>query len=486
MNRKQAASRKRTQTSGARRPVWLVMLSWELKELWIGGKALIMIILFSILLGIMAWLLATNRELNLIPPKEMAFLTIQASMAVGLFISLIIGTDSISGERERSTLEGLLLTPASRRQIILGKFLAAISPWPVAFVITIPYLILLSQGDRNIVMNSVIWGLILGSILSLGFTGFAMLVSIGTNSNRTSLFVNLAIYILCLLPTQFPGPAQAGFAGQFIKKINPMESTNQFLEKVIVNNRTPQEMAVWLWAPILFFGFALFILFWYAARVLPFDAARIWIRRPSRSRAAILSLVICLMAVLGTTPVTALGARTSNTGNTLSISIDTAYKTIKTGNTVDFSTTVTNKSGEVSPPLFVAMNIFNLAKDGDPVDPEDWSPERTQAIAPLAAGQSATQSWTIHAILHGNYMVYMVLVPEPIGSQSTSQPVASSGIHMTVTPSASLNPGSVLPLALGMPIGLTLLMFILLWNRNRNLNTRHSSSTVENFQLIRR
>ena len=222
MNGKQTARRKRKESSGASRPAWRVILSWELKELWIGGKALILIILFSILLSIMSWLLATNSELNLIPRKEMIFLTLQATIAVGLFISLIIGADSISGERERVTFEGLLLTPASHRQIILGKFFAAISGWPVAFAITIPYLILLSQSNAKIVLNSLLWSFIVGSILILGFTGFAMLVSIGTNSNRTSLFVSLAIYILCLLPTQFPGPAQAGLAGQFIKKINPM------------------------------------------------------------------------------------------------------------------------------------------------------------------------------------------------------------------------------------------------------------------------
>ena len=481
MNRKQGASRKRLQILSSRRPAWRVISSWELKELWIGGKALILIILFSILLGVMLWLLATNRELDLIPPKEMVFLALQAAIAVGLFISLIIGADSISGERERSTFEGLLLTPASRRQIILGKFLAAISPGPIAFVITIPYLALLSQGNRSIVISSVIWGFLLGSILILAFTGFAMLVSIGINSNRTSLFVSLAIYIVCLLLTQFPGPAQAGLAGQLIKKINPMEATNQFLEKVIVNNRTPQEMAAWLCAPVLFCGFTLLILIWYAGRVLPFDAGGIWMRRVPRRRIAMWSLLICLVAVSGSTPVRALAIHALDAKPPLSISIDTTYKTIKTGDTVGFKTTTTNNSGEASPRMFVAMNIINLAKDGDPVDPEDWSPKRTQAIAPLAGGQSATQSWSIHAIQDGNYMVYMVLVPDPNSSQSTSQPVVSTGIHMTVAPFASLNPEKILPLVLGMPIGLTLLMIVLVWNRNRNLDTGRSSSTVEKF-----
>jgi len=480
MNEKRVMNHRNMRASRSRRPAWLVLLTWELKELWIGGRALILIILFSVLLSIMAWLLATNSELNLIPPKEMVFLTLQAAIAVGLFISLIIGADSVSGERERATFEGLLLTPASRRQIILGKFLAAISPWPVAFAVTVPYLVLLSQGDGTVIMNSILWGFTLGSILTLAYTAFAVLISIGTNSNRTSLFVSLAIYIICLLPTQFPGPAQAGFAGQFVKKINPMESTNQFLEKVIVNNRTPQEMALWLRAPAIFFGLAIFILFWYAGQRLPFDAGTIWMRRPSRRRMAVLSLAIGLMVVLATTPVMALGARGLDNGTALNISIDTDYKTIKTGDAINFNTTVTNHGTDESPQMFVAMNIINLAKDGDPVDPEDWSPERTQAIEPLAVDQSTTQSWSIHAILDGDYMVYMVLVPEPDGEQSTSQPAVSSGIHITVTPFASLNPGGVLPLALGMPVGLILLLFVLLWNRNRSVNTGRSSLTVEN------
>jgi hypothetical protein len=130
--------------------------------------------------------------------------------------------------------------------------------------------------------------------------------------------------------------------------------------------------------------------------------------------------------------------------------------------------------------MFVAMNIIDLAKNGDPVDPEDWSPVRTQAVGPLVVGQSSTQSWTIHAILDGDYMVYLVLIPEPNDPQSTSQPVVSSGIHMTVMPFSSLNPGDVLPLALGMPIGLTVLMFVLLWTRNRSINIGRPPSTVEN------
>ena len=55
------------------------------------------------------------------------------------------------------------------------------------------------------------------------------------------------------------------------------------------------------------------------------------------------------------------------------------------------------------------MNIINLDAAGDVVDPEDWSPQRTQYMESLAAGKSVTLSWRVNAILDGDYLVYMVL-----------------------------------------------------------------------------
>ena len=98
------------------RGAWWVVFKQEAIELWVGGRAINLLILYSLLLGLMTFLLATNTELNLIPPKEMVFLTLLNTISFGVFIGMIVGADGISGERERGTLEVLLLTPASRRQ----------------------------------------------------------------------------------------------------------------------------------------------------------------------------------------------------------------------------------------------------------------------------------------------------------------------------------------------------------------------------------
>jgi hypothetical protein len=115
--------------------------------------------------------------------------------------------------------------------------------------------------------------------------------------------------------------------------------------------------------------------------------------------------------------------------------------------------------------MIVAMNIIDLK--GEVVDPEDWSPKRTQYAEPLGPGESIEQTWSIDAILKGNYMVYMVVIPVPDSPEITSQPVASAGLHLTVTPYTPINPGGVVPLAVGIPMGLALSTGLLRWRRKR-------------------
>ncbi|MEZ4616649.1 MAG: ABC transporter permease subunit [Caldilineaceae bacterium] len=131
---------------------------------------------------------------------------------MGGFIAAIVGADSISGERERATLEALLLTPGSRFQIVLGKLLAAITPWPAAMLITLPFLQVLAEGEP-VFEQALLWGFLFGTLLTVGYTGIGMLASIWSASNRTSLGVSLLIFIMCALPVQFPGNTQTGDDG---------------------------------------------------------------------------------------------------------------------------------------------------------------------------------------------------------------------------------------------------------------------------------
>jgi ABC-2 type transport system permease protein len=446
---------------GVAPPVWWLVFRRELVDLWTGGRVILLLILFSVVMSVTSALRELESQLSLIPPVEMAFLTILSGISFGLFVGLVIGADSISGERERATLEPLLLTPAKPRQIVLGKFLAALSPWPVTYLLTVPYVVVLARGDESL-QQGLLLGALLGGLLAIAFTGFAMLLSIWAKSNRASLFASLVVYLVFLLPTQWPGSAQKGDLGYLIQQLNPLQASSEFLEKVLVNNRTVAEKMPYLMAAICAAAGVLALLFLYAAARLRLDedAPRFTPVTPARwGRAASILLIAGATLALVSMPASRAQAATAVPGQRLQISVDLEHQSVNAGDELEFMTVVKNAGGKDSPPLNVAMNIV-LTGEGEPVDPEDWSPERTQQVDPLGPAESAEQVWTVEAILEGDYMVYLTVLPQPSGPTTTSQPVSSKGIHLTVKPFAKTNPGGVLPVAVGTPVALMLIALV--------------------------
>jgi ABC-2 type transport system permease protein len=230
--------------------VWWLVFRQELDDLWVGGKALNLLILFVVLMSITAFLLATNNELSLTPPRLMIVITIQSAITFGVFIGMVIAAECLSGERERATLEPLLLAPADRRQIAVGKFLAALSPWPIAYALSVPYVVTLAQGDVAL-WPALAWGAVLGTLVTVMFTAIGLLVSIYSGSSRTSLFVALLVYIAALVPAQLPGEFQDSPAGAVVQAIDPLEAVRIFLTKGFVDVRPVDELWPLLYAPVL-------------------------------------------------------------------------------------------------------------------------------------------------------------------------------------------------------------------------------------------
>jgi ABC-2 type transport system permease protein len=449
--------------SSASSPWWLVFKK-ELRDLWIGGRALNLTIAYTVLLGAYAYWMARDSAVSLIPPKEMVFELLKAGLLAGVFMGLIIGADSLSGERERGTLEGILLTPTSRRQIVVAKFLAACSTWPVALLVTVPYLKVLSQGDE-VFGQAVLWGTAFGFVLTPAFTALGMIASARSSSNKTSMFVSLALFLLFVLPTQLPGNAQSGVIGLLGQAVNPLGAYRHFLAKILVNNATPEQVWVYAVTPAVFGVLIIGLLLLYIGPALNIDAAAPRKRRLAPAIAA--AMLACLLGLFGTATA---AAQQAVVQAPVAVSISMGDTTVRAGGTVLFQTVVANDRAEASRPMIVAMNIINLNKQGEVVDPEDWSPQRTQYVEPLAPGQSASLEWRVNAILDGDFMVYMVAIPAPTGPDATSQPVASSGIHLTVTPYTKLNPSGVLPYVIGGPVVLGMLIYMAYRHRRKQID----------------
>jgi ABC-2 type transport system permease protein len=242
------AQRQPVRRSGS--PGWLIVLEQELRDLWLGGRGLVLSFAFSLLMSVIAYLVATNKALNLLEQNEAVNLTLQVAIAVGALLALVAAADAISGERERGTLESLLLTPVPRRQVAAAKLLAALSLWLAAFAITVPYVWFLGRGI-GIVGESVATGLVVGTILAVFLASLGTVASLVAASNRVSLSLSLFVLLALFAPTQLPTAAQSGWAGDLLLRVNPLTAGEHYVGKIVMNNHSWSEDASWLISPIV-------------------------------------------------------------------------------------------------------------------------------------------------------------------------------------------------------------------------------------------
>jgi len=230
-------------------PAWIVVARQELRDLWLGGRGLPLMIAFTVLLSVITYLTATNQELNFLEQHEAVSLTVQVAVAVGALLALLVAADAFSGERERGTLEGLLLTPARRADLAAGKLVAAISLWVAALVLSVPYVWVLGHGV-GAVGKPVAVGAVVGTLLAAGLTAFGVIVSTFARSNRLSLSVCLLVLIALFAPTQFPTGAQQGWAGELIQRVNPITAGEHYIGKLIVDGHPWSRDESWLVSPV--------------------------------------------------------------------------------------------------------------------------------------------------------------------------------------------------------------------------------------------
>ncbi|MEO8291005.1 MAG: ABC transporter permease subunit [Gaiellaceae bacterium] len=227
---------------------WLIVAGQELRDLWLGGRGLALTLAYTLLLSATTYLVATNSVLNFLEQRESVNLTLQVAVAVGALLVLLTAADALSGERERGSLESLLLAPVERHDLLLGKGIAALSLWLAAFVVSMPYVWFLGRGV-GLVGVALVGGFVVGGLLALFLAGLGLLVSSLAGSNRVSLSVSLFLLLAFFAPTQLPAGAQQGWAGDLFIRVDPFSAGLHYLGKVVVDGHGAGQDASWLISP---------------------------------------------------------------------------------------------------------------------------------------------------------------------------------------------------------------------------------------------
>jgi hypothetical protein len=145
------------------------------------------------------------------------------------------------------------------------------------------------------------------------------------------------------------------------------------------------------------------------------------------------------------------------------IELDRAVIATHVGDRFTFRSTIRNPADRPLENLVAHLNVLSLDPDVY-VDPEDWSSERTQYLAGIAAGGSTTVSWTVRAVNEGRIVLYVA-----VASQRDREEIdASAALRATVTARQKLSARGVLPIAFAVP-ALFLVLLVATLRRRRRL-----------------
>src|SRR5215207_1148265 len=215
---------------------WIVIAEQELRDLWLSGRGLALMVAYTTVLSGSTYLVAINQDLNFVEQREAVGLTLKVAVVVGGLLVVLAAADSISGERERGTLESLLLTPTPRRAFVVGKGLSALSLWVAAYALGLPYVWWLGRDVDTFGVASAS-GLVVGTMLALLLIGIGLLVSMFSNSNLLSLSISFFVLLALVAPHQLPTDAVRGWAGELLLRLDPFTGGLTYLDKVIINER---------------------------------------------------------------------------------------------------------------------------------------------------------------------------------------------------------------------------------------------------------
>lgn len=134
------------------------------------------------------------------------------------------------------------------------------------------------------------------------------------------------------------------------------------------------------------------------------------------------------------------------------VSADRTHVSTSLGRSFSFTTTVANRGAAPTGSLVAHLNVLSL-KPGVYVDPEDWSATRTHYLDPIRPGGSRTVRWRVKAVNGGSLAAYVTVVPQ----SGAGTPTTGPSLRFNVVSEKTLNSGGILPIALGVPVGIALL-----------------------------
>ena len=238
--------------SGSRpRPAgWWTVARYETSELWSSSKGLAVLFAFSVIIAVLGYIASANAGINLLDARESVGVIVQISIGLGTLAALVVSADAISGERERGTLEALLVTPVPRRSLVVGKLAASTTMWVATLVTALPFVAVMADGP-GVVRDAVLVLFVAGALVAAALTALGLAISAIAMSNRVSLALAVTIVLLAAAPSQLPAIKANSALGAVLVQANPVSAALTLANNVLINQQPWADQARYLVSPIV-------------------------------------------------------------------------------------------------------------------------------------------------------------------------------------------------------------------------------------------
>lgn len=212
----------------------MALLRKELREHLLSRKGLFIFFIISVLYSLLAFSFISVKELSLLAQVEVNMTFLKLMLGVNSLVLIILGSTMISGEKEKGTLESLLLTPLSKLKIMFTKLIAIILFWIVLMILSLPYIIALTAGT-NLFPIVLLYILCNGTVFIISFSALSLAISAWLSSTKNTLMFSIILFVIAVIPMFLSTTMKkVGFA-HLVDISSPVSSSMLAMKDAMVN-----------------------------------------------------------------------------------------------------------------------------------------------------------------------------------------------------------------------------------------------------------
>ena len=191
----------------------------------------------SLVLSAFGLLLVGNTELSLLDNAQAVYMMAGIILALAALIAVVRGSDGFAGERDRETLETLLISPASGEDLALGKLAGLMVSWFLLYLLAVPYLWAVGSSGQNL-GAALLYLFLAGTILMTIFGALVLSLSARVKSFKGAMSAGLILFLFAAAPVALGPSLRQSFIGRVLDWLNPFAIAMNMLDAVIIDSQT--------------------------------------------------------------------------------------------------------------------------------------------------------------------------------------------------------------------------------------------------------